>query len=69
MTTAARDSTLKCPKCERPLTYVRTVWRAFEPNIDVWARERCQRIVHLPGTEARDDETTSTPPCGVQKRT
>jgi len=30
MTEAFLDSPSKCPECARALTYVRTIWRAFE---------------------------------------
>jgi hypothetical protein len=31
MTEAVLDSPSKCPECAPALTYVRTIWRAFEP--------------------------------------
>jgi len=51
--TSLKDSLLRCPQCARPLTYVRTMWRAFELKIDVWACERCQSIVRLPSIQTK----------------
>jgi hypothetical protein len=42
---------VKCPECAKPMSYVRTIWRAFECNIDVWACEPCQKIVREVWTE------------------
>jgi len=47
-----QDSTLKCSQCARPLTYVRTMWCAFELKIDVWGCEPCQRADTLHRDEA-----------------
>jgi len=48
-----KDCPLKCPQCARSLTYVRTVWRAFEPHIDVWVCEPCQKIMRWPSIETK----------------
>ncbi len=43
----------RCPDCGKQLIFVRTIWRAFEPTIDVWACEPCQKIVRRTSTETR----------------
>lgn len=53
MTEAPVDSVLKCLECGRPLTYVRTIWRAFVPHIDVWACEPCQKVFRYPSVETK----------------
>jgi len=51
--TSLEDRPLTCRQCARPLTYVRTIWRAFEPHIDVWACEPCQKIIRWPSIETK----------------
>ena len=38
-----------CPVCTQPMTYIRTVWRAFDANIDVWHCAPCKQVVRQPG--------------------
>jgi hypothetical protein len=36
------------------MIYVRRIWRALQPNLDVWACEPCQQIVRLPSIEGAE---------------
>ncbi len=43
----------RCPSCGKPMTYVQTIWRAFQPNLEIWDCRSCQKIVRQVATEAK----------------
>jgi hypothetical protein len=42
-----------CPRCKKPMTYIRTVWRPFVANVDVWHCELCRQFVRQMATDTK----------------
>ena len=40
-------NTMACPACTRPMTHVRTIWRAFHDDLQVFECRACQLSVSL----------------------